>query len=289
MTRQIELARGIVATVETDLDAVNGWLDRSAPAPIAPVGSPAAATISVVAHPEAPARCFLPYEYYQLVRWSSRSTAVVSVNGAAGTISEYFGKDGFRAELSVSPAGVPESLGVFLRLITALALIPRGAVVAHCSSVVVREHAHLFLGASGAGKTTTARRLGREGGLRVADDMAIVSWDECQGGAVVEASPFDRASRLAGRRGQSWPLASVYAIQKGAAATRLEPTAPPGFSTWLGATVAPPLPEPEARAFLDAVVRVARRHAPKRLAIQPRGAIMPALADDGATPRERDG
>jgi hypothetical protein len=54
-------------------------------------------------------------------------------------------------------AGTPGALQSFLRVACALVLAPLGGVLVHASSIVRRERAFLFVGVSGAGKTTIAR------------------------------------------------------------------------------------------------------------------------------------
>jgi hypothetical protein len=88
-----------------------------------------------------------------------------------------------------------EFLGVVenhLRLVVAYHLLAMGGVLLHSSGLVHRESqgAHLFLGPSGAGKTTVAR-LGRERGLAVlSDDMNAVLPTGDGTGATVCRVPF---------------------------------------------------------------------------------------------------
>jgi serine kinase of HPr protein (carbohydrate metabolism regulator) len=63
---------------------------------------------------------------------------------------------------------------MFLKLLMSLLLPSRRAVLIHASGVVIQGEGVIFLGDSGAGKTTTARRLGREGAMRIADDLTIL-------------------------------------------------------------------------------------------------------------------
>ena len=78
------------------------------------------------------------------------------------------------------------------RAIAALSLARRRVIVLHASAVASAGRALVFLGSSEAGKTTTARRLGREGWKRLADDMIAIDLD---GEPRLHLLPFERSGR----------------------------------------------------------------------------------------------
>jgi hypothetical protein len=78
------------------------------------------------------------------------------------------------------------------RAVAAMSLARRHVIVLHASAVASVDGALVFLGPSEAGKTTTARRLGREGWKRLADDMiALDVADEPR----LHLLPFERSGR----------------------------------------------------------------------------------------------
>lgn len=111
-----------------------------------------------------------------------------------------------------------EFLGVVenhLRVLTAYHLLTRDGLLLHSSGVVEGEAAYLFLGRSGAGKTTVAR-LSQAGGRDVlSDDMnAVVA-----AGAKPRVLPVPFAGELEptprGRALEKLPLAALLRLRKG--------------------------------------------------------------------------
>ena len=101
----------------------------------------------------------------------------------------------------------------YFRVVVAYRLLELGGVLLHSSAAVFADKAHLFLGPSGAGKTTAAR-MSRDRGLPVlSDDINAL----CPQGdeVVVEKLPFagEMAQEPTGR--QSWPLGSLHRLRKG--------------------------------------------------------------------------
>ncbi|MCB9731473.1 MAG: hypothetical protein H6745_02425 [Deltaproteobacteria bacterium] len=83
-----------------------------------------------------------------------------------------------------------------------------GAVLLHGCAAVLDGAATVFVGASGDGKTTMARRLGDA--LVLADDTVLVT--RAAGGAqTVAGTPFAGKEGLP-RRGDAWPLARVVTL-----------------------------------------------------------------------------
>jgi hypothetical protein len=122
---------------------------------------------------ESPARYTGPNGYQPLL---SHSADAVAVEGL-----DFRGRVTLRPELSgqlvcddaarLAEPGVYEN---FLRILTAYALLPRGGVLLHSAAVVVDGKVHVFIGRSGAGKTTLSR-LALAGGVAVLSDDANCS------------------------------------------------------------------------------------------------------------------
>jgi hypothetical protein len=112
----------------------------------------------------------------------------------------------------------------FLRLVLAYRVLSMGGVLLHSAAVVKDGHAHLFIGRSGAGKSTIAK-LGLTAGLDVlSDDMnALVPGDD--GRYWAEKLPF------AGDLGQTatpkgrYPVAGIYRLRQ-AEHNAIEPISP---------------------------------------------------------------
>jgi hypothetical protein len=238
-----------------------------------------AAEVTVVADPAAPQKRFLLDEYYTRIVWQNATHAVVHTNGATASI-DWSGSahEVLRAELRIYPEGAPESLGVFLNLLTSLLLPSRSAVLIHASGVVVEGEGLVFLGESGAGKTTTARRAGREGALRIADDLAVV---RIENGAeepkiTVEGCHFDRGGRLPGRTGRSWPLRAAYDIRKGATRTEVGPAGKP-LAAWCAAIVSSTGPPGGLDSLLSLAFALSKTLPPHAFHVSASGSVLPAL------------
>jgi len=238
----------------------------------------AAADILVVDDPDAPRKRFVLPEYYTRIDWLSGTRAHVETNGATGSI-DWSGSasEVLRAELRIFPEGAPESLGMFLRLLTSLLLPSRRAVLVHASGVVSEGEGVVFLGESGAGKTTTARRAGREGALRFADDLAILRLGP--GHRVrVEACRFDRGGRLPGREHSSWPLGAAYDVRKGAPVTRDAGKVKDSLATWCAAILSTIGPPGSSGLLLGLASDLCRSVPPRALDVSAAGPVLSALA-----------
>lgn len=238
---------------------------------------PVAADVVVTADSAAPRKRFMLDEYYTRIVWHSPTHAEVQTNGATGSI-EWSGNadDVLQAELRIFPEGAPESLGLFLRLLASLLLPSRGGLLIHASGVVVQGEGFVFLGESGAGKTTTARRAGREGAMRIADDLAILHIGS-EERVTVEACRFDRGGRLPGRAGLSWPLRAAYDVRKGA--TRTEDVGGIGnrLATWCAAIVSSTGPPGSLISLLSLASTLSRSVPPRAFRVSPSGPVLPIL------------
>ncbi len=117
-----------------------------------------------------------------------------------------------------------ERVGVFenfLRVLAAYRLSEAGGVLLHSAGIVHQGRAYLFVGPSGAGKTTLAR-VSRDDGKRIlSDDMNAVRPAAAGGGDwVAEKLPF--AGDLGREPGPvgSYPLAGLFRLRKASAPAR---------------------------------------------------------------------
>lgn len=236
------------------------------------------AEILVTADSAAPRRRFALHEYYTRIEWLSANHAQVQTNGASGSI-QWSGdaKEVLRAELGIFPEAAPESLGMFLRLVMSILLPSRRAALIHSSGVVSSGNAVLFLGESGAGKTTTARRVGREAALRFADDMAIIHVSE-QRTVTVEPCTFDRGGRLPGRANRSWPLAAAYDVRKGASSTQDLGRVKDPLATWCAAILSSTGPPGALDTLLGLAGDLCAAVPPRALAVSASGPIHSIIA-----------
>ncbi len=106
----------------------------------------------------------------------------------------------------------------YFRVVVAYRLLALGGVLLHSSAAVSHGQAHLFLGPSGAGKTTAARKS-RDRGLEVlSDDInALCIADGTISGqeVVVEKLPFAGEMAQQPTPRQSFPLGSLHRLKKG--------------------------------------------------------------------------
>lgn len=101
----------------------------------------------------------------------------------------------------------------YFRVLVAYRLLELGGALLHSSAAVAAGAAHLFLGPSGAGKTTAAR-MSREVGLEVlSDDINALCPQD--GAVVVEKLPFAGEMAQEPTPRQSWPLGSLQRLKKG--------------------------------------------------------------------------
>jgi len=96
----------------------------------------------------------------------------------------------------------------FLRVLAAHVLVLDGGVLLHSAAVVSAGEAHLFVGASGAGKSTISHAAQSAGRSVVSDDLNVVTSEFALGGS----SFF---SEIGTRREGSYPLRGIYRLEKG--------------------------------------------------------------------------
>jgi hypothetical protein len=131
---------------------------------------------------------------------SSNDSAHRGVDGALWTCEES----------GISMLGVFEN---FFRIVAAYRMLQLGGALLHSAAAVANGRAHLFLGHSGAGKTTTSR-LSLERGYEVlSDDVNAVAFDD-QGRLLVEKLPFAGELGFRGGRSERFPLAALYRLEQ---------------------------------------------------------------------------
>ena len=265
--RSLGLARGLQVELATADEGLLAWS-----APLAEPGRAPAARLVVVADTAqpAPTQRDRRLSFETTTRWAGARGSVL-VDGGSATIEL---DPLVRAELRAHPDALVGATNTLLRLLLALLLPTRGGVLLHASAVALDGRAWLLVGASGAGKTTTARRAGREGAMRLADDLAV-AWTT-SGGAAVEPCVFDQACRLPGRRGLVVPLVGMHPVHKGAAATQPGRWLP-SLSTWASALLLPPVPAGLGEPTVATLAALAAAVRPRALEVAPAGPVLDVL------------
>lgn len=135
---------------------------------------------------------------------------------------------GFLAELSLWPTlkgtlwaadgdllTLPLVIENYLRIVAAYSALMRGGLLIHSAGIVVDERAYLFLGRSGAGKTTVSKMALDTQADVLSDDINIVLPSE-KGGFCVGAVPFaGELGNLCLLREGLYPLGGMFWLRKG--------------------------------------------------------------------------
>jgi hypothetical protein len=87
---------------------------------------------------------------------------------------------GETVQVLAPPAQHQLSLGQYFRLVSPKVLAAHGRLVLHAAACVVQGRLAAFVGASGAGKSTTTDLLAEAGATKVADELLVVSSREGQ-------------------------------------------------------------------------------------------------------------
>lgn len=101
-----------------------------------------------------------------------------------------------------------EEIDYFMRVACALQAFRMGGLLFHAAGVVREERAYLFLGPSGAGKTTISRLSGENNILN--DDLVLLR--SHASGWTVYSTPFFNPTQVAPRGGKQAPLAGMYGL-----------------------------------------------------------------------------
>ncbi len=103
----------------------------------------------------------------------------------------------------------------YLRIVTAYAALFQGGLLLHSAGLVLEGRAHLFLGRSGAGKTTLSRLAQGAGAKVLSDDINVIIPEN--GGYVALPVPFAGELGAASEATTGcFPLAGMHIIEKGA-------------------------------------------------------------------------
>jgi hypothetical protein len=90
----------------------------------------------------------------------------------------------------IQPHVTMTGLDLLLRAEVALQLLERGGIMLHASSVGLEGRGHVFMGASGAGKSTVSRMLTAAGAAAVSDEITALMPDGERGSWSVTGTPF---------------------------------------------------------------------------------------------------
>lgn len=138
----------------------------------------------------------------------------------------------FEAQLSLQTDPVPSYLGVvgehefaqanvienYLRFFAAHKALDQGGVVLHSAGLVFDNQAYIFVGRSGAGKTTLTRKAYQGGAKILSDDINIILPDKGFTTHYAHAVPFtgEFGRTLIHRGGQeNFPIAGIFLLEQG--------------------------------------------------------------------------
>ncbi len=145
------------------------------------------------------------------------------------------------------------ALDVVLRNLILWNHLAAGGLALHASAVVCQGKAWVFVGPSGAGKTTAAR-LAREGaGAELLADDAVLLFVNGGGAFILPAPDWERPSSPVRPRAEPIPLAAILTLAKGKSlqVERLGPGA-----ALAALTTRPPLEVISMEKVIDAAARV---------------------------------
>jgi hypothetical protein len=211
-------------------------------------------------------------QVHSIVHWKDADTALISTNGAEAEL--HFSREtvcGTGVLRNVATIGALEAI---FRSTAVLWLVRRGVLVIHASAVRRGNDGLCFLGESGAGKTTTARRLGREGFRRIADDVLALDVSERSWRMI--PLPFERGGRTALVEAAPAVCRGAALVVKSAAGLAIEP-AHDGPSCWRDALIMFPPGPGHADAMLELFARLCELPV-ARLAAPPSGRLGDAVA-----------
>jgi hypothetical protein len=181
----------------------------------------------------APAEDFLPVDTrgWEYALDSDHQPAAVRLAGLSllGRIDWNARGEPFSGALWTSEEGerFPGICENFLRVLLAYRVLDLGGAVLHSAGVVDRGRAFLFLGRSGAGKTTAASLSLAAGREVLSDDLnAVLPTDETGGGYVAARLPFAGDLGRAAAGAGTFPLAGLLRLRKADPADSADPSRP---------------------------------------------------------------
>jgi hypothetical protein len=264
--RNVHVANGIAVRVRA---AEPSWLELLPPA-VADAASPAA--VLHVQRGQAVAEATgTEIAYKAELRWASSERARFSVPGGQGELS--LATSAADVHLQLAAGNEELALGTTLRMLLGLLLPAYGGLLVHASAVALGGRVHVFLGASGAGKTTTARRLAGEGATLLAEDLLVL---KTSGGVCAEACRFDYSFAKACPEAASLPIAAAYLVYKGAASTEVCAPRSTALQAWSSAIFSPLVGSGFSSAFLE-VLGAVQRIPLRGLSAAPDGPLRPAI------------
>lgn len=211
-------------------------------------------------------------QVHSVVTWRDADTAFVSTNGAE--VELHFSGDAVHGKGVLRNLATIGALESVFRSVAVLWLARRGVLVIHASAVRRGDDGLLFLGASGAGKTTTARRLGREGFRRIADDVLALDVSERSWRMI--PLPFERGGRPPLVEAAPAVCRGAALVVKSASALAIDP-APDGPRCWRDALIMFPPGPGHADTTLELFARLCELPV-ARLAAPPSGRLGDAVA-----------
>lgn len=122
--------------------------------------------------------------------------------------------DGEPVTMSFRSGGNKHSLEAAVRIGVSLALPRIGGLVFHASAIATDDGARLFLGESGAGKSTISSMLGDSSLAcrKISDELVAVVYDEQRSRWLAHVTPFIGGAGLP--HGQSWPVKELYFLRQ---------------------------------------------------------------------------
>ena len=180
-----------------------------------------------------------------------------------------------RAELSANTDDVrgPRRIATLARTLVSRRLLERGGLAFHAAAMIKDGLGYLFVGPSGAGKTTVARTW--PGDAVLGDDCAIVAPDE-EGRFVVHGAPYSGREGTPNEAGSA-PLAKILVLTQ-ARDTRVEPLSTPS-AVWeiLSSVIHFGVSKRDAGTALDTLTRLVRGAETARLHFDLTTPLWPAL------------
>jgi hypothetical protein len=193
-----------------------------------------------------------------------------AVNGD-GLVGQFDLRDG-----ALTVRGGEGAMRQALRLACAIWGAPRGIVLFHGACAVLRNGAHLFLGASGAGKTTLSRLLAAEGAHVLSDEVSAAS----AGRARVHGHPF--RSHLGDGLPYESPLTRIWVLEHGAEVSTQPLGAADAVRSMLPRVFQPLRDAATVGATLDAVHALAREVPVARFSFAPTAVAAQTLVAEAA-------
>lgn len=119
-----------------------------------------------------------------------------------------------RSDLEGSEARL-SALDMVLRNVVIWAHLLGGGLALHASAVALRGRAWVFVGPTGAGKTTAARLACEDAGAEPLADDLVLLWAEADGARLLPTPDWQRPERAGPRPCGPVPVGGVFTLEKG--------------------------------------------------------------------------